>query len=118
MFARLGAKALFLAAAVALVFFGVGLLGLALATVLTPPLGAAGGYAVAGAIFLLPLLLWAAIVAIGRPAKPVAAPSNGGRELMNSLFTALARETPWVAVMGAGVVGVANLFLNRNKNKK
>ena len=37
---------------------------------------------------------------------------------MNSLFTALARETPWVAVVGAGLVGAANLFLNRNKAKK
>ncbi len=37
---------------------------------------------------------------------------------MNSIFTALARETPWAAVVGAGLLGVTNLFLNRNKNKK
>ena len=37
---------------------------------------------------------------------------------MNSLFTAMARETPWAAVVGAGLVGAFNLFLNRNKNKK
>jgi hypothetical protein len=37
---------------------------------------------------------------------------------MNSLFTTLARETPWAAVAGAGLVGIANLFLNRHKNKK
>jgi hypothetical protein len=117
MFARLSAKLILAAAAIALVFFGIGLIGLAIATMLMPHVGTVGGYAIAGAIFLVPPLLWAAIVCVTRPARPVAAPS-GGRDLMNSLFTALARETPWAAVVGAGLVGVANLFLNRNKTKK
>lgn len=117
MFARLSAKAIIVAAALALVFFGVGLLGLAIATMLAPHFGAAGGYAIAGAIMLAPPLFWAVIVTAIRPARPVT-PPPAGRDLMNSLFTALARETPWVAVVGAGLVGVANLFLNRNKTKK
>ena len=117
MFAQLSAKIIVVASAVALVFFGIGLIGLAIATVLTPYFGTAGGYAVAGAILLCPPLLWAVIVIASRPARPVA-PPGGGRDLMNSLFTALARETPWAAVLGAGLVGVANLFLNRNKTKK
>ena len=117
MVARLGAKLVFVAAAVALVFFGIGLIGLAIATALVPFVGTALGYAVAGAILLLPPLLWAVIASASRPVRQV--PKNsGGRELMNSLFTAMARETPWAAVVGAGLVGVANLFLNRNKNKK
>jgi hypothetical protein len=118
MFARLSAKALLLAVAIALVFFGIGLLGIAIATALTPRFGAALGYAIAGAILLLPPLCWALATLASRPAKPVPPPQNGGRELMNSLFTAMARETPWAAVVGAGLVGVANLFLNRNKAKK
>lgn len=117
MLARISAKALLLAIAIALVFFGVGLIGLAIAVALAPRFGAAGGDAMAGAILLLPPLLWALGVMASRPEKPVA-PQGGGRELMNSLFTALARETPWVAVVGAGLVGAANLFLNRNKAKK
>jgi hypothetical protein len=36
MFARLGAKAVMMAVAIALVFFGIGLIGLAIATALTP----------------------------------------------------------------------------------
>ena len=116
MFARLGAKAVLLAVAIALVFFGIGLIGLAIATALTPHLGAAGGYAVAGAILLLPPLFWAVVVCIARPRRQP--PPPGNRDLMSSIFAALARETPWAAVVGAGLVGVANLFLNRNKAKK
>lgn len=115
MFARLSAKLVFVAAALALVFFGIGLIGVAIATALTPYAGAALGYAVAGAIFLLPPLMWAIITSVNRPKKP---PQESGRELMNSIFTALARETPWAALVGAGLLGVTNLFLNRNKNKK
>jgi hypothetical protein len=115
MFARLSAKFVMAAAAIALVFFGVGLIGLAIATWLTPHFGAAGGYAIAGAILLLPPLLWAVLVCIARPARRE---PPQGRDLMSSIFAALARETPWAAVAGAGLVGLANLFLNRNKSKK
>ena len=69
MFARISAKALLLAVAIALVFFGVGLLGLAIATALAPRFGAAGGDAIAGAILLLPPLFWALGVMASRPAK-------------------------------------------------
>jgi len=117
MFARLSAKIIVVGAAVALVFFGIGLIGLAIATVLAPHFGAAGGYAIAGAVLLVPPLLWAILVIATRPARRAVPPSPGG-DLMNSLFAALARETPWVAVVGAGLVGAANLFLNRNKTKK
>jgi hypothetical protein len=116
MFARLGAKIVMAMAAVALMFFGIGLIGLAIATVLTPHFGAAGGYAIAGAIMSGPPLLWAVIVLASRRARP--APSSGGRDLMNSIISALARETPWAAVVGVSLIGVANLFLNRNKTKK
>jgi hypothetical protein len=115
MFARLGAKAVMMAVAIALVFFGIGLIGFAVATLLMTHFGAAGGYAIAGAIFLLPPLLWATIVCIARPRRQA---PPGSRDLMSSIFAALARETPWAAVVGAGLVGVANLFLNRNKAKK
>jgi hypothetical protein len=117
MFGRVSAKALLLAFAVALVFFGVGLIGLAIAAALAPRFGAAGGDALAGLILLGPPLIWALAITINSMEKAEAAPS-GGRELMNSLIAAMARETPWVAVLGAGLVGAANLFLNRNKRKK
>jgi hypothetical protein len=37
---------------------------------------------------------------------------------MTAIIAALAKETPWIAVVGAGLAGVANLFLNRNKSGK
>lgn len=116
MFARIGAKLIFALIGIALVLFGVGLLGLAIAAALSPRFGVAGGYAIAGAIFAGPPFVWAAFVCISGPRREK--PNTGARELMNSIFTALARETPWAAVVGAGLVGVANLFLNRHKNKK
>jgi hypothetical protein len=49
MFARLTAKAIWAAAAIAMAFFGIGLLAMALAAALVTVLGTAGGYAIAGA---------------------------------------------------------------------
>ena len=118
MFARLGAKVLFLVIAVALVFFGVGLIGFAIAAAFVPLVGQAWGDAIAGAIFLLPPLLWAIIVMSTRPPRPTMADNPGVRQIMTAIVTALAKETPWVAVVGAGLPGVANLFLNRNKSRK
>ena len=48
MFARIGAKVLLLVAAAALIFFGVGLLGVALASALAALVGIAGAYAAEG----------------------------------------------------------------------
>ena len=114
MFARLTAKAVLAAAAIAMAFFGMGLLGMALATVLVAALGAAGGYAVAGAVFLVPPLMWATFMHLSRRQKQ-AAPSN---ELTRVLLAAVAKETPWIAIIGAGLAGAANMFLNRNKSPK
>jgi len=115
MFARLGAKLVMAAVAIALVFFGIGLIGLAIATLLTPHFGAASGYAMAGAILLLPPLLGACIVCIARPRRREPPP---GQELIKSILAALARETPWAALLGVGMASLANLFLNRHKTKK
>lgn len=114
MFARIGAKFIMVAVAVALVFFGVGLIGLAIAAQLTPHYGVACADAMAGAILLAPPLFWAIVVMIARPRRREAPPKN---DLMNLVFSALARETPWAAVVGASLLGLTNLFLNRNKPK-
>jgi hypothetical protein len=114
MFARISAKAMVIAGLAALVFFGVGLIGVGVATWLAAKFGPAGGYLIAGAIFLLVALMWMLVwLSAGSRKKPEEKP-----DIASSIFTAMARETPWAAVLGAGLVGVANLFLNRNKNKK
>jgi hypothetical protein len=117
MFARLTAKAILAAAAIAMAFFGIGLLGMALAAALVAWLGTVGGYAVAGIVFLVPPLIWAVVTHLSRPPKkPANAPVNN--ELTRVLLAAVAKETPWIAIIGAGLAGAANMFLNRNKSPK
>ena len=115
MFARLTAKAIFVAIAIAMAFFGVGLLGMALAHAMAATLGVAGAYAAAGAALLTPPLLWAIVLRLSRPRKPLPPPQN---ELTRVLLAAVAKETPWIAIIGAGLAGAANMFLNRNKSGK
>ncbi len=117
MFARLSAKAVLLTIAVALVFFGVGLIGLGIAASLQPFVGAAWGNAITGALFLMPPLIWALAIISARPPRPAPA-AAGSRQIMTAIIAALAKETPWIAVVGAGLAGAANLFLNRNKAGK
>ena len=98
-----------------MVFFGIGLLGMALAAALVTRFGPVGGYAIAGAILLLPPLLWAVVTHLSRPRKP---PPPANNEL-----------TPGAA--GRGCQGNTldrhrrrragrrrQLFLNRNKSPK
>jgi hypothetical protein len=115
MFARLTAKAILAAAAIAMAFFGIGLLGMALAAALVAALGTVGGYAVAGAVLLVPPLVWAVVTHLSRPQKQPAPVNN---DLTRILLAAVAKETPWIAIVGAGLAAAANMFLNRNKSPK
>ncbi len=115
MFARLTAKAVMASIAIAMAFFGIGLLGMALAAALVAALGTVGGYALAGAVLLLPPLGWAVITHMKRPRRP---PPQQNSELTRVLFAAIAKETPWMAIVAAGLAGAANMFLNRNKPAK
>lgn len=112
---RLTAKAILVATAIAMAFFGVGLLGMALAGALASALGVVGGYAVAGAVLLAPPLLWALITRLSQARKP---PPSADNELTRVLLAAVAKEVPWIAIVGAGLAGIANMFLNRNKSRK
>lgn len=100
---------------VALIFFGVGFLAYALATALSPALGIAGGAALTGAMFVVPPFIWAIIMlALRRPRpRPVVPPDS----LWMALFAAIAKETPWVAIVGAGLVAAAEIFLSRRPKK-
>jgi hypothetical protein len=114
MVGRLIAKAVFIAIALGAAFFGVGLLGFALAHVLVQALGIAAAYAVAGGLLLAVALLLLAIIVLSRPRKR----DVPGNDLTRVLLAAVAKETPWIAIVGAGLAGVANMFLNRNKSPK
>jgi hypothetical protein len=69
MFARLTAKAVLAAAAIAMAFFGIGFLGMALASLLVKAVGPVGGYALSGVVLLVPPLVWAVVTHLSRPKK-------------------------------------------------
>ena len=115
MLARLSAKAVLLAVAMGMAFFGIGLLGFALAESLIVHFGTAGAFAIAGGVLLLPPFFWAIVKLAFRP-KPPPPPATAG--LFATLIAAVAKEAPWAAVVGATLTGVAELFLNRNKPRK
>jgi hypothetical protein len=112
MFARIGAKLLLLVAAAALVFFGVGLLGLALAAALVTQLGTAGAYAITGGIMLLVVLAGMGIAAMVKPRRPPPPPPGAFASL---LLGALAKDLPWAAVLSAGLAGLTQMVLKRRK---
>ena len=113
MFGRLISKAVFLTIILGAVFFGIGLLGLALAHALVSAVGVTAAYAIAGGTLLAIALLVLAFMALSRPRKPP--PSS---ELTKVLLAALAKETPWLAIVGAGLASAAKMFLNRNKSSQ
>ncbi len=116
---RIAASAVLGVIGLLLVIFGVGYLAAALAAALTPSLGVAGAAAVTGGIFVGPVFLWAIIILLmGRTApapKPAVSLPSGG--LWLALFGAIAKETPWIAILGAGAVALAEMFLLRGKRK-
>lgn len=113
MFARLGAKAFLAMVGVALIFFGVGFIVLGIATALRPHVGPAWADVIAGAIFLAPPLIWAIAIASTRRPKP-AAPS----EVAAALIATVVRETPWIALLSAGLAGASGMFRKRHKSQK
>jgi len=88
---------------------------MALAAALIATLGTVGAYAVAGMVLLVPPLILAAILGLSRPRKK---PAPVNHDLMRVLLAAVAKETPWIAIVGAGLAAAANMFLNRNKSPK
>lgn len=112
MFGRLISKAVFLAIILGAVFFGIGLLGFALAHALVSVVGVAAAYAIAGGALFAVALVLLAFMTLLRPRKPP--PS----ELTKVLLAAVAKETPWLAIVGAGLASAAKMFLNRNKSSQ
>jgi hypothetical protein len=113
MFARIGAKLAFLIAAAALVFFGIGLLGMAMAMALAAFFGPAGAYAVAGGILLLLALAIIGLMALLKPRRR--APPPGA--FVPILMAALAKDLPWAAVISAGLAAASEMWLKRQRKK-
>jgi hypothetical protein len=114
MFARLSAKALVFTAAAALIFFGVGLLGVALASALVTVVGVAGAYALAGGVMLLLALVIVGLMALVKPRRPPPPPPGA---FLSLLLGGLAKDLPWAAVLSAGLAGVTEMLLKRNRGR-
>jgi len=114
MFARLSAKALIFTAAAALIFFGIGLLGVALASAPVAVVGLTGAYALAGAIMLGLALAIVGIMAVTKPRRPPPPPPGA---FLTLLLGGLAKDLPWAAVISAGLAGVTEMLLKRNRNR-
>ena len=112
MLARLSAKALLLTAAAALIFFGIGLLGVALATTLVALLGTPGAYALTGVVLLLLALGVVGILHAMRPRRP---PPPAAGAFITLLLGALAKDLPWAAVASAGIASATEMLLRRNR---
>jgi hypothetical protein len=115
MFARLSARILLLVAAAALVFFGVGLLGLALASALVAQLGVAAAYALTGGLMLLVVLAGFGVSAIFRPRRPPPPPPGN---LASLLLGALTKDVPWGAVASAGLLKLVDVIAKRQRARK
>jgi len=113
--AKIAASAVLAIIGLLLVVFGVGFLSYALALALTPYLGAAGGAAVTGAVFVGPPVLWAGLTLMRAPPKPKPAPAPSS--LWMALFAAIAKETPWIAIVGAIVIAAAEMFFGQRSRK-
>jgi hypothetical protein len=113
MFARLGAKAVFLVMALALVFAGVLMLPFAIAAALAPHVGQAWAYAITGGILLLPPVLWAIIVSLSRPAPPPPPPG-----LLGTVLGMLGQRNAVTTILTGAVSGAFEAYLNRNRRRK
>ena len=116
MAAKIAAAAVLAVIGLLLVVFGVGFLSIALAMALARYLGVAGGIAVTGAVFVGPPLLWAAVTLMTSP-KPKAKQAARTDGLWTALFAAIARETPWIAILGAVLVGMIEMFFAGRRKK-
>ena len=65
-----------------------------------------------------PVLALSLLAGASASAQPRKAPPPVNNELTRVLLAAVAKETPWIAILGAGLAGAANLFLNRHKSRK
>ncbi|MBV9043863.1 MAG: hypothetical protein JO348_12745 [Alphaproteobacteria bacterium] len=117
---KIGAGAVLAIIGITMVVLGVVLLGYSIVEALTPSVGVAGASAIAGGIFVGPAFFWAMITLLmtRKPAPPKKMEIGSAQTgLWTVLFAAIAKETPWIAIAGAGLVAVAEIFLATRRKK-
>ncbi len=110
--ARVVSKLIFVIFGAAMVWIGVGFLAFAIAAGLTPLVGMAWAAAIAAAILLVPALSVALFLGRRRPPSALAL---GGETTLFAVISSLVREKPLMAILGAGLFGALEVWLNRKK---
>ena len=91
----------------------IGFAGFALMTALAPGLGTAG----ASAVTALILLIVAGLIALFSRRKPIAEAETKGADRVLSAIAQIARERPFVAMVGAALLGAGEVLLSRRRKK-
>jgi hypothetical protein len=110
--ARVLSKLIFVVFGMAMVWIGVGFLAFAIAAGLTPYVGMAWAAAIAAALLLMPALL--VVLILGRKPPPSKF-GLGGETTLFAVISTLVRDKPLLAILGAGLFGAAEVWLNRKK---
>jgi hypothetical protein len=110
--ARIISKLIFVIFGMAMVWIGVGFLGFAIAAGLTPHVGMAWAAAITAAILLVPALL--AALFLGRRPPPSKF-GLGGETTLFAVISTLVRDKPLLSILGAGLFGALEVWLNRKK---
>jgi hypothetical protein len=97
--------------AVAMIAVGVSFAGYAIFTALAAPVGNPGAAALTALILLIGPLLFVLLAMMFRPRK---------EDLLNdqfimSVLSGLARDKPLIAMVGAGLLGAAGIFLRKRR---
>jgi hypothetical protein len=97
--------------AVAMIAVGVSFAGYAIFTALAAPVGIPGAAALTALILLIGPLLFVLLAMMFRPRK---------EDLLNdqfimSVLSGLARDKPLIAMVGAGLLGAAGIFLRKRR---
>lgn len=110
MIAKIGAGVVMGLIAGAMILVGVSFAGFAIFTALETPVGVAGAAALTALIFLIGPLLFVLIAAIFRPRREF-----GNDALLMNVFSGLVRDKPLLAMVGAGILGAAGIFLRKRR---
>jgi hypothetical protein len=97
--------------AIAMIAVGVSFAGYAIFTALAAPVGIPGAAALTALILLIGPLLFVLLAMMFRPRK---------EDLLNdqfimSVLSGLARDKPLIAMVGAGLLGAAGIFLRKRQ---
>lgn len=111
MIAKAAAGIVFGFIAVAMILVGVAFAGYATFTALAIPLGAPGAAALTALVMLIGPLLFIVAAALFRP-RP--------KQVLNeafvvNLFSGLAKQKPFLAMLGAGLLGAAGILLRKRR---